>query len=107
LNNDGYSDALVWVSSCSAHNDCAHGLRVVLNNKNGAGTETVNLRTPDTISGWSGGSSTVFDAVKIENGIVYITSSSFYNSGDYKSATKLPKQTKRFQLQGSNLVEIK
>jgi hypothetical protein len=106
LNNDGYSDALVWVGSCSTDNDCAHGLRVVLNNKNGAGIEMTNLRTQDTISGWSG-SSTVFDFVKIENGIVSITSSSFYSSGDWKTATKLPRQTKKFQLQGNQLVEVK
>ncbi|MES2437131.1 MAG: hypothetical protein V4519_03885 [Patescibacteria group bacterium] len=106
LNNDKYADALVWVSSCTK-GDCAYGLRLVLNNQDKTGESVENFRTPDTISGWSGGNATVLEKVVIEKGFVYITSSSFYSSGDWKSAEKLLRQIKKFQLKDKELVEVR
>ncbi len=105
LNGDGYADAFVWMNSCT-NSDCGYGERIVINGKDGTGT-SIKFIEPDTISGWSGGKETQLDAVKIDQGIIYITSSTFKDSGDYKVAKNLPKQTKKFKLQGDTLIEIK
>lgn len=107
LNNDDYIDALVWANTC-AHidNDCAYGLRVVLNNKDGTG-KLIFGYSPDVISGWSGGNETRLDNVKIEGGIIYITSGTFKSEDDPKSSIDLPKQTKKFKIQGNDMIEVK
>jgi hypothetical protein len=105
LNGDTYADALVWVNSCT-NSDCGYGLRIVLNKKDGMGA-SIKFTQPDTISGWSGGDETRLDVVEIDQGVIYITSSTFKDSGDYKVAKNLPKQTKKFKLQGDKLIEVK
>lgn len=106
LNNDGYSDALVVLSLYSSEGEPGRGFEIVIQKKEGSVELVSNLMIPDSISGWSGGASTNFDSVKIENSIAYITSSSFYNSGNWKIAQKLPTQTKKFQLVSNSFTEI-
>ena len=105
LNGDTYTDAFVWVNSCT-NSDCGYGERIVINKKDGTGV-LMKFTGPDTISGWSGGAETRLDAVKIDQGIIYITSSTFKDSRDYKIANNLPTQTKKFKLQGDKLIEVK
>ena len=107
LNSDGYPDAFVWLSLYSTEGEPAHALEIVIQKKDGSAESIKNLTFPYTIATWSGGASTKLDSVKIESDIIYITSSSFYDNDNYKVANKLPKQTKKFQLTGSTLVEVR
>lgn len=110
LNNDRYTDAFIRLSICSESRSnvesCAYGVRIVLNNKNGT-AQALQPNTPGVISGWSGGSETRFEKVAIRDGIISITSSTFKSSDYYKTAHNLPKQTKKFMLQGNELIELK
>jgi hypothetical protein len=107
LNNDGYDDAFVWTNSCpDTDSSCGYGYAVVINKKDGTG-DSILEKTPSVLSGWSGGNETKLEDVKIQDGIIYITSSTFKDSSDYKLANNLPKQTKKFKLQGNDLVEVK
>jgi hypothetical protein len=103
LNGDGYSDALITEGFCGA--SCGQGLEVVINQKDGTG-KGIDVKAPDTIQG-SGVGQTSLNDIKIENGLIYITANNFYASEEDYNTNPLPAQTKKFQLQGDALVEVK